>query len=169
MNTLKGLLPLIAAIISAIALLGGYAYQKSLERDAEIRKRRQEIYSRLISNITERNTMLGRLELSPEYLKAKPEERAALESQLAFKDAELSKNEGDRTEVVASLCLYGTDEAINAYVKYAKANTVGKGGDLGELILGLRQSIYPTHITVNEADLAIWNDPKYLSRLSPAK
>ena len=78
MNTLKNqnLLPILAAIISAIALLGGYAYQKQLERDAEIRKTRQDIYSRLISNITDRNTILGRLlEQSPEYAKAKPEER----------------------------------------------------------------------------------------------
>ena len=95
MDTLNKLLPLLAAIISAIALLVGYGVQKSLERDAEIRKTRQEIYSRLISNITERNTMLGRLLLSPEYIKAKPEERPQLE----LKDAELAKNEGVRTEI----------------------------------------------------------------------
>jgi len=160
MNSLKNLLPLLAAIISAIALLGGYAYQKNLERDAEIRKTRQEIYSRLISNITQRNTMLGRLLLSPEYMKAKPEERRQLE----LKDAELAKNEGDRTEIVASLCLYGTDEAVDAYTEYARANAEGQGGDLGELILSLRQSIYKTHIKANEADLAIWNDPKYLNQ-----
>jgi len=160
MNTLKNLLPLSAAIISALALLAGYGYQKSLERDAEIRKTRQEIYSRLISNITQRNTMLGRLLLRPEYMKARPEERPQLE----LKDAALAKNEGERTEIVASLCLYGTDEAVDAYTKYARANAEGKGGDLGELILSLRRSIYRTHINANEADLAIWNDPKYLNQ-----
>jgi len=161
MDTLNKLLPLLAAIISAIALLVGYGVQKSLERDAEIRTTRQEIYSRLISNITERNTMLGRLLLSPEYIRAKPEERPQLE----LKDAELAKNEGVRTEIVASLCLYGTDEAVDAYIKYARANAEGKGGDLGELILSLRQSIYKdTDIKANGADLAIWNDPKYLNQ-----
>src|SRR5271166_4957616 len=122
-------LPILAAIISAIAVLAGYAYQKSLERDAEIRKTRQEIYSHLISNITERNALLGLLEQSPEMLKAKPEERPQLENKLQLTDPELTKNERDRTEVVASLCLYGTDEAIDAYTTYAKANVEGKGGD----------------------------------------
>ena len=113
--------------------------------------------------------MLGRLEQSPEYMRAKPEERSQVEQQLQLKDAELSNNEGDRTEVVASLCLYGTDEAIDAYTRYAKANMEGKGGDLGELILALRRSIYKTHIKADEADLAIWNDPKYLNKSSQAK
>jgi len=163
MNTLKTWLPILAAIISAIAVLAGYGYQKRLERDAEVRKTRQDIYSRLISNITERNTMLGRLEQSPELTNAKPEERPQLEQQLQLKDAELVKNEGDRTEVVAKLCLYGTDEAIHAYAKYAKANAGPTGGDLGELVLALRQSISKsTDIKASEADLAIWNDPKYL-------
>jgi hypothetical protein len=175
MNTFKNLLPVLAAIISAIALLLGYAYQKRLERDAEIRKTRQEIYSRLISNITERNTILGRLlEQSPEYAKARPEERPQVERELwatgRLTDAKLSKNEGDRTEVIASLCLYGTDEAIDAYAKYAKANVEGKGGDLGGLIVDLRQSIYKeTHIAADEANLTIWNDPKYLKKSSAAK
>jgi hypothetical protein len=86
-----------------------------------------------------------------------------------LKDAELSRNEGERTEVVASLCLYGTDEAIDAYVKYAKANAEGKGGDLGQLIRDVRQSIYPTHMETDEANLAIWNDPKYLRKSSSTK
>lgn len=116
--------------------------------------------------------MLGRLEQLPEYLEAKPEERSKVELQLQLKDAELSRNEGERTEVVAELCLYGTDEAIDAYEKYARANIVeigGQGGNLGELKLALRQSIYKTHIKANEANLAIWNDPKYLTESSPEK
>jgi hypothetical protein len=75
MNRVNSLLPILTAAISAAALLGGYWYQKRLERDAEIQKTRQEIYSRLIGNITQRNTMLGHLEQSPELLAAKPEER----------------------------------------------------------------------------------------------
>jgi len=177
MNTLKNqnLLPILAAIISAIALLVGYAYQKQLERDAEIRKTRQDIYSRLISNITDRNTILGRLlEQSPEYAKAKLEERPQVESKLSaaglLTDPALSKNEGERTEVIASLCLYGTDGAIDAYAKYARANAEGKGGDLGELIVDLRHSIYnETQVKADKADLAIWNDPKYLPKSSPAE
>jgi len=168
-NFLPNLFPVLAATISALALLGGYWYQKKAERDGEIQRNRQEIYSRLIGNITERNMLLGRLEQSPEYIRAKPEERSQVESQISLKDDELTRNEGDRTEVVASLVLFGTDEAIAAYAKYAKANVEGKGGDLGQLILDLRQSISKTHIKTCEADLAIWNDPKCLNQLSQAK
>jgi hypothetical protein len=170
MDRLKTIFPILAALISAIALLAGYAYQKNLEQAEEIRKTRQQIYSHLISNITERNALLGRLEQSPELLKANSEERSQLETQLQLKDSELSKNEATRTEVIASLCLYGTDDAIDAYAKYAKANVERKGGDLGELILALRRSIYETsHITADEANLTIWNDPKYLMSSSSAK
>ena len=165
MNRVRNLLPVLTAAISAAALLGGYWYQKTLERDEETRKTRQEIYSRLIRNITQRNTILGRLEQSPQYLAAKPEERSQVEWQLMLKDNEASRNWGERTEVVASLCLYGTDEAIDAYARYARANIEGQDADLGELVLALRQSIYKTtHVKVNEADVAIWNDPKYLSK-----
>jgi len=39
--------PLIVAVISAAALLFGYMYEKDKEKEAEIRKTRQDIYSRL--------------------------------------------------------------------------------------------------------------------------
>jgi hypothetical protein len=44
--------------------------------------------------------------------------------------------------LVAFLYVYGTDKPIDAYAEYARANTKGEGGDLGELVLGLRKSIY---------------------------
>lgn len=175
MNGIRNLLPLLAAVISAVALLAGYSYQKRLERGEEVRKTRQEIYSRLIGNLTERNTILGGLlDRSPEYAKARPEERSEVERKLwaagQLTDPTLSKNEGERTEIVASLCLYGTDEAIHAYAKYARANMEGKGGDLGELVTDLRHSIYKeTRIAADEADLSIWNDPKYFKKSSAAK
>ncbi|HXX18639.1 MAG TPA: hypothetical protein VEJ46_04495 [Candidatus Acidoferrum sp.] len=178
MNTLKNLLPILTAVISAIALIGGYVYQKDQDRKAEIRKTRQEIYSRLISNITQRNEILGRLlEQFPEYVKVKdkPDERRRVEQELSaagrLTSPELSKNEGQRTEVVAALCLYGPDEAIDAYAKYATANMGRReGGDVGQLILDLRRSIdRKTHITAEQADLAIWMDPKYLTEASKAR
>jgi hypothetical protein len=175
MEKLKNLLSVIVALISAIALLLGYRYQKQLERDADIRETQQKIYSRLISNITERNAILGRLlDQAPEYAKAKPEEKHQVEQMLMdsgrLTSPELSKNEGDRTEVIAELCLYGTDEAIHAYAAYAKANAERTGGDLGRLVLGLRHSIdAKTQVSAGEADLAIWNEPKYLQNAPPAK
>jgi hypothetical protein len=169
MTSFRNWFPVVTALISALALLGGYVLQKSAERDAETRKTRQEIYSRLISNITERNTLLGRYEETSEFLNAKPGERQQLESQFQFKDPALTENEGKRTEIIASLCLYGTDEAIDAYVKYARANAERRGGDLGELVFQLRQSITRTHIKPGDANLAIWQDPKYLEGSSQAR
>jgi hypothetical protein len=173
MNTLKNLLPIFTALIGAVALLLGYVCQKNLESDNELDKVRQDIYSRLITNITEKNTILGRLEQSPQYLKAKQENRTAqelnqLEQQMMLQDDDMVKNEGKRTELVASLYVYGADEANDAYVEYARANTKQEGGDLGKLVLGLRKSIYrksrikESGTKTSEADMAIWNDPKYL-------
>ena len=161
MNT-KSLPTVLAAGISAIALLLGYWYQKNEDRAAEIRKTQQEIYSRVIRNITERNTMLGHLEQSPEYLAAKPEQRAHVEEQLQLKDLELTTNEGERTEVIAFLGLFGADEAIDAYAEYARANMTKEGGDLGQLVLALRRSVFKqkTHIKADEAYEAIWNVKK---------
>jgi hypothetical protein len=154
---MKTWLPMLTAIISAVALLAGYAYQKNLEKDAELRNSRQEIYSHLITNITNRNALLGRVK-SLERLKANPEE--LLQSRLQL-ESDLANNERERTEVIASLCLYATDEAIDAYAKYARSNIDGNGGNLGELILALRRSIYKTsHITADEANLTIWYEVK---------
>jgi hypothetical protein len=54
MKNIAALMPLLTAIISAMALLSGYMYQKHKDKQAEIRKTRQEIYSRLITNVTSR-------------------------------------------------------------------------------------------------------------------
>lgn len=170
MNTFKGLIPILTAVISALAVVGGYVYQKAQDREAEIRKTRQEIYSHIISNITERNAILGDLlNQFPEYRNAKLEEQHQVEQQLSnagrLTSPKLSENEAERTKWVAALCLYGTDKAIDAYAKYASANVEGKGGRIGELILGLRESVFEkTHVTADEADLAVWNEPKYLNK-----
>jgi len=118
LKTLKNWLPILTAFVSAMGVLIGYvvgSYDKQLERASELGKTRQEIYTRLINNITERNEWLGRLELLPEYSRASGEERIQLER----KNPELSKINGERFAVVAQLVLYGTDEAIDAYAKYA--------------------------------------------------
>jgi len=161
MKTFEGLIPLFTAIISAAALLVGYVYQKHMETDAGIRKNRQEIYSRLITNITKRNEMQWRIENSPDWKKAKNEQE---QYQMILKDAEMSKNWHDRTEVVAFLFLYGTDDAINAYAKWVSEGSNVE--NIGKLILAFRKSIYPeTHTTADDANLTIWNIHKPL----PAK
>ena len=44
-------IPLLAALASALALLAGYAYQKRKERQFEIQRTRQDIYTRLVKNL----------------------------------------------------------------------------------------------------------------------
>ena len=168
MSKLEEMVPLLTAVISAIALLTGYVVQKHQEQNEETLKTRQEIYSDLISNITERNEIQGRIEMSPEGLKAtSPEEK----SQLYLRNPEFQSNEGARTRIVALLCLYGTDKAVNAYAQWAAEETEpnGNGGNLGELILRLRESLVSTKITENEANLAIWYNRKYLEKPAPAR
>jgi hypothetical protein len=161
---LQELTPLLTAIISATALLISYVYLKQKEQGAETRKTRQDVYSRLISNITKRNELLGHLQLSPEWKKTQNHHE---QDQLVLNDLELSRNEGNRTEVVALLCLYGTDDAVEAYARWARENINAdeQGGNLGALVLALRKSIYPgTLTTADQANLAIWFDSKYLKK-----
>lgn len=181
------LVPVLTAVISALALLIGYSYQKGKEADAEILKKRQEIYSKLISNITDRNSLLGHVLDSKEYSQASENEREALRhndlnaananreqmNDLFAKDPALIENRNRRTEIVALMCLYGTDEAIKAYTDFsAKAiSPNAQVEDVGELIVALRKSLsnrHETSITAREANLGIWWDEKYLPRSAAA-
>lgn len=166
--------PLLTAIITVAGALLGYSYEKGLERQVDIRKTQQEIYSCLINNIAERNRLLGLFEQSAEYTKADPRDQPQLEQRHQLTDPALAKNYNDRIAIISSLCLYGTDAAIDAYVKYAADNARRVGGDLGALVLGLRASVYGASVygrtrlkasnprDVKDTNLAIFNDPKFL-------
>ncbi len=164
MIAFEKIVPLIVAIISATALLGGYMYQRQKEKEAEIRKTRQDIYSRLATNITQRIGVLDRLEKSPAWNKARTYEE---QYEVLVKDPEALKNLSDQKEIAALLCMYGTDDAIKAYTNWLREgwdpNTnEAKSADLGKLILALRKSIYPeTRATAVDANMAIWNDAKH--------
>ena len=153
-----------AAIISATALLAGYMYQKHEERVAEIRKTQQEIYSRLVTNITDRSTIFDHFEKSSAWQSANYEKKYSMFAE----DAKGVKNLVEMKEISTFLSLYGTDDAIRAYVSFIEEglNNENRGvADLGKLIVGLRKSIYPeTKITANEANLIIWKDEEYLNK-----
>ena len=164
--------PLIVAVISAAALLFGYMYEKDKEKEAEIRKTRQDIYSRLATNITQRIHLLDRIYKTPEWRNAKNEQE---QYDVSIQDTALSKNLSDMKEIAALLCIYGPDDAIKAYANwliagYDPTRKADTSSDLGKLILALRKSIYPeTSTTVDEANVAIWNDARHLNKSSPAK
>ena len=185
---MNNLVPVLTAIISAVAVLWGYSYQKGKEADAEILKKRQEIYSNLITNITTRNSLLGYVVDSRAYAKASNEEHEALRRKdpgsakahhdemdaLFDTNPALKENRNKRTEIVALLCLYGTDEAIKAYAGFsAKAiSPNAQINDVGELIVALRRSLsakHETSVTPREANLGIWWDEKFLPNSAAAK
>lgn len=166
MKMMDHLVPVLAAILGAVALFLGYADQKRKEADAEVLSKQQEIYSRLITNIATRNSLMGSLEESPAYVEASATERIALYS----KDPNLIQNRKERTDLVALLCFYGSDEAIEAYTEYS-AKAIGPNqriDDLGELIVSLRRSLSDkrepgrTTVTPREANLGIWWAAKFL-------
>jgi hypothetical protein len=156
------LVPLIAAIISALALLGGYMYQKNQEREEDINRKRQDIYSRLIDNLISRNEIYGRILNSPAGKKAQNDWQKL--GHMFDADAEGVKNKGDMKTIGALLILYGTDDAIRAYKTYLEKLNSGQGtiDDVGTLITDLRKTLYPkTKATVLDANKVIWDDPKY--------
>jgi hypothetical protein len=137
-----------------------------------VRKTRQEIYSRLATNITQRVGLLERIQRSPEWKNAKSYQE---QYDVAIKDAALSKNLSDQKEIAALLCMFGTDDAVKAYADWLREgwdpNTkAAKSADLGRLILVLRKSIYPeTYTIADDANLVIWNDVKHLDKPPPAR
>jgi hypothetical protein len=162
---------IVTAIISAFVVIVGYVYQKRKEHQAEIRKKQQEIYSRLVANITKKNGITGRIEQMFQFRNAKTEEER---KRVYIQDPEYSKNYWDeRSEIVALLFMYGTDKAIQAYIDWTKKNLGGaeEGPDLGKLVVTLRQDILPNEksTTASNANLSIWQNPKYLKRSSQAK
>ncbi len=160
------LVPLAAAIISAAALIGCYMYQKHQEREAEINRMRQGVYSRLVTNITDRNEIWKRI---PRVSAGKRERNTKELQNLFASDAKGAKNEADMKEIGASLILYGTDDAIRAYASYLEKANSGHGSndDVGQLIVDLRKTIYPrTKATVNDANKVIWNEPQYFKPLA---
>ncbi len=167
MQGFEKLVPLIVAIISAITLLAGYTYQKHKEKEAEIRKTRQEIYSRLVTCITKRFALFDRLEQSPAWKKAR---NYSEQYNIMIRDPETSQNLAEQKEIATLLCLYGPDDAIKAYVDWLKgawdASTKSStSGNLGKLIIDLRKSIYPeTNATADDANLAIWNNAEHLEQ-----
>lgn len=163
--------PLITAIISAITILTGYMYQKHEEREAEIRKTRQEIYSHLIINFTDRIELLNQIQQSSDWQNAKNYQE---QYQIAMQRPELSKNIKEQRKIATFLSLYGTDDAIQAYANFLKEgwdnnSQCAQNADWGKLIQGLRKSIYPnSDISSDDINLVIWNDIQHLNRKSPA-
>jgi len=158
---------LLTAIISAIALLSGYIYQKYKEREAEIRKKRQEIYSRFIVNLTERQELFEQAMRGTDWPNREDSEYSQKLTKLIIGHSELNKNFSDGREIMTFLSLYGSDEAIEACLEFRRAGweysagESSKGADIGKLIRRLRRSVYPkTRVTSEDLNLVMWKGVK---------
>jgi hypothetical protein len=160
MKKLEGGMPLLAALISAGVILFGYVYQKNMEREAEVRKARQEIYVRLINNITQRMALLDRFAQRPGWKSTLSDQE---KYELALGIPGMRKNLAEQKNVGALLLMFGTDEGIREYANWLR----GDGRDLGRLMLSLRKSIYPeTRALREDANQVIWNELPSQARAS---
>jgi hypothetical protein len=142
--------PLIVAVISATTLLFGYIYQKHKERQFEINRTRQEIYTRLVRNLSEKLELFERLQDDPDMPeKATAENVEEVMKLIAKKYPELDKNFNEGREIMSLMALYATDDAIQACAQFYRESyaSMQPGSevrpDKNELILRLRKSIFP--------------------------
>jgi hypothetical protein len=151
-------IPIIVALVSAIALVSGYAYQKKKERDFEISKTRKEIYKRLIRNLSER-FMMHRTIRKEENLKERLTDNEALKFiEMTYeKYPGLTANLKDYNEIMALLYVYGTDDAIKACYDFHMDNIKSirdpdVTADPEKLIIRLRKSLFK-RTKVTEEDI----------------
>lgn len=154
-------IPVIVAVISAAAILLGYAYQKRKQREFEIHKTRQEIYTRLIKNLTTKLDLFERVRKDPEM-----PERVTFDNLdgamqiIEHRYPELDQAFKESREIMALMALYATDDALKASVEfyrqsYASLNGDSNlGADKGQFIQAMRRSLFPnTTVTSEEINL----------------
>jgi len=158
--TFNQYLPLLAALISAIALLAGYAFQKHKERQVELLKTRQSFYSRLMKNLTLRRQLLKVVYADADWSKELWEEDLDRMNKLIDeKYPEVRKNLIEGHELFSLLCIYGSDTAVKAAAQFASRHHLvseGKAADVEiEVFLhALRLSLFPdTTVTPNYIEL----------------
>jgi hypothetical protein len=139
---------ILVAIISAAIALYGYLNERRKDRENQLRATRQEILSRLITNLTQMTQLGESLHADPNL----PNPREDMKGWYQYVQHNYPlfwQNTIDRTEIQALLSIYGTDESIQAVAKYWKENIEVANGlrkepaDAAEMVLGLRKSIFP--------------------------
>ncbi len=153
--------PVIVAFISMATLLFGYIYQKRKEREFEINRTRQEIYVRLIKNLSEKLDLFERLRDDPDMPeKVTTENVKELYRLIARNHPELDSNFNESREIMSLMALFGDDEAIKACAAFARDSYASLQPssevipDKNKLINELRKSIFhETKVTVEDIKL----------------
>ena len=154
------LVPLIVAVLSAATILFGYIYQRNKEREFEIAKTRQEIYVRLVTNLSQKIELLRIAYDDPTMPKLTQANAQEVYRFIAKKYPELDKNFNESIKIQYLLVLYGDDAGIKAFAKfYRDSEAALRPGsqvqpDKNELITELRRSIFPS-TTVTAEDVRV--------------
>ena len=156
-------IPLVVAVISAVVILFGYVYEKDKEREFQVRRTQQEIYTRLITNLTTKLKHIDRLELDPRMPKRVTSENVGeVQKLIANSYPELQASINEAREIMALLSVYGTDKAIEASARfYQKSLSSMQPGsaeapDPGQLILELRRSLFKdTRVKAEDINLLL--------------
>jgi len=147
------LVPLIVAIISATALLGGYMYQKHKEREADIRKTRQEIYVEYLNTLEIERLANTKEEASNDQkLGRKDRQKIRAEAQRLWDKWELEK--GAATN---KLAIFGETAVVQALAEHwrKKPTPCSDGWETNVAFFrAMRESALPKEKRLSDEDLA---------------
>ena len=150
-------LSLLAVIFPALVVLFGYVYQKRCEKEFEINKKRQEIYTRVIENFVEKLELLDRLRDDPDMPdRATTENVDQIMGMIRTKHHDLDANFNRGREIMSLLTLYGSDKAIKACADFYRSSyaSMQPGSevrpDKNEFIRQLRKSLFPATLVSAE-------------------
>lgn len=163
-NAMRRYAPLVAAVLSAAVILFGYVYEKDKEREFQIRRTQQEIYTRLITNLIIKQDHLDRLKKTeprmPHHVTR--ENIGEVQKLIANSYPELQALIYESREIMALLSVYGTDKAIEASVRfYLKGISSMEPGaterpNPGQFILELRRSLFKdTRVKAEDINIII--------------
>ena len=146
---MKELIPILVASISAITVLIGYLLQKHKEQMIEINKTRQELYTRLIKNLSKKLELFEMLKHDPDVpdLVTK-DDVERMQSLIRSKYPDLEKAINESIEIGALMSLYASDKAIKACAEFYRASwaSMQPGSsirpDKNHLLHSLRKSLF---------------------------
>ena len=145
------------AILSALVILIGYVYEKRKERQFELDKTRQNIYTRLIINISEQ-IELFELMREDEDMPKKITKENLNEVMAIIKERYPKLNEKFNIgrEIMSLMAIYADDAAVLACAEFYKKSlsSMQPGShdhpDISKLMEGLRKTIYRNSKITNE-------------------
>lgn len=156
---MQAYVPIIVASISALTVLIGYIFQKHREREFELNKTRQALYTRFVRNLSEKLDLFDKLRDDDDVPDGiTQEDVGALMSLVAEKYPELDRNIKESVEIGALMALYASDDAIKSCATFYRTGWASLQPDSDSrpdknlLLHQLRKSLFP-HTKVSVEDI----------------